>query len=199
MVDFVNEILKNSKLFELNISENSIGNEGLDVLSECITTSSLNYLRKLNLTECKITYEGIENLFYKLQNNKKLENLNLSKNNLSSDKFIQLRNCLSIINLKEIRMAKCKIGNEGAIAIADSACNNNSIELLDLSENKIDDKGFSAFINVPIKNYSLEVLDVSKNLISVNMQNYFKFLGCKLQRIRKKSEKQSFIQDSQFF
>lgn len=112
-ISYFNLILKSSKLFELNLSENAIGNEGMDIIGDCINNPSLNSLKKLDVSDCKLNFNGAYNFFYNLQNNKKLETLNLSKNNLSSDKFSQLRNYLNIVGLKELRLAKCKIGNDG--------------------------------------------------------------------------------------
>jgi Leucine-rich repeat (LRR) protein len=44
---------------------------------------------------------------------------------------------------------------------------NNSLKILNLSDNKIDDKGFKSFGDVPYKNHSLEDIDLSRNMISV--------------------------------
>ena len=166
-ISYFTTVLKVSKLNELDLSENLIGNEGIEILGNCINSPSLNTLRTLNLNQCKIDFVGAYNFFYNLKNNKKLEVLNLSKNNLSSDKFGELRTYLNIINLKELKLNKCKIGNLGAAALADGLCNNNSLKVLEINDNKIDDDGFHYFKEVPLKNSSLEVLDISRNSISV--------------------------------
>lgn len=44
---------------------------------------------------------------------------------------------------------------------------NNSLKILNISDNKLDDKGFKSFAEVPLKNHSLENLDVSRNMITV--------------------------------
>jgi Ran GTPase-activating protein (RanGAP) involved in mRNA processing and transport len=165
-ISYFNTILKGSKLFELDISQNPIGNEGCDIIGDCINKNNLHSLKKLNLSDCKITFNGMYNLIFNLQSNKKLETLNLNGNNLSNDKFSKIKPILPILNLKELKLSKCKLGNEGAISIAEGFINNTSLISLDISENRIDDKGFGHFSDFPTVNYTLEKFDISKNLIT---------------------------------
>lgn len=44
---------------------------------------------------------------------------------------------------------------------------NNSIKVLNLSDNRIDDRGFKSFEEFPAKNHGVEIIDVSKNFITV--------------------------------
>lgn len=151
---------------ELDISDNPIGNEGIEIIGICINSPCMVTLRKLNLTNCRLDFNGMYNFFYTLQTNKRLEVLNLNKNNLFSEKFGQIKPIINIMGIKELRVEKCKIGNEGAIAFAEALSANNCLKLLDISDNKIDDKGFLHFKELPNQNYTLEVLEVAKNLIS---------------------------------
>jgi Ran GTPase-activating protein (RanGAP) involved in mRNA processing and transport len=165
-ISYFNNILTNSKLFELDLSQNPIGNEGIDTISECISKNSLHSLRKLNLSECKITFSGFYDFIINLQSNKKLESLYLNGNNLSSDKFAKVKTVFNVLNLKELKLSKCKIDNEGACSIAEGFINNTSLKNLDISENRIDDRGFSHFSQFSTINYTLEKFDISKNLIT---------------------------------
>lgn len=106
-------MLQSTKLSELDLSDNAIKNDGIEILGNCINSNVLNSLKKLNLTNCKLDFTGVYKFFYDLQNNKRLEVLNLSKNNLCSDKFDQLKPILYVISLKELHLAKCRIGNSG--------------------------------------------------------------------------------------
>jgi Ran GTPase-activating protein (RanGAP) involved in mRNA processing and transport len=165
-ISYFNTILINSKLFELDLSQNPIGNEGIDILAECISNNSLHTLKKLNLSECKISFNGFYDFVINLQTNKKLESLNLSGNNLSSDKFAKIKSVFNVLNLKELKLSKCKLGNEGACSIAEGFINNTALQNLEISENRIDDKGFTHFSQFSSINYTLEKIDISRNLIT---------------------------------
>ncbi len=97
------------------MSYNPIGNDGLNVISESIEKDIFENLKKLNLIQTKIDSEGVYKLFFTLQHYKKLEHLNLSKNNLQSKKFSEIKHFLFLSNLKELRLSNCKIGNDGGI------------------------------------------------------------------------------------
>jgi Ran GTPase-activating protein (RanGAP) involved in mRNA processing and transport len=100
-------------LTELDLSDNLIGNDGVEILANNISKNSLMSLKRLNLTNCKIDFTGFYKLMLDIQNNKKLEVLIMNKNNLNSEKFEQLRSIINISNIRELRLAKCKIGNIG--------------------------------------------------------------------------------------
>ena len=104
--------MKNTKLMDLDISENSMGNEGADVLAEVINENQLGYMKKLNVSNCKIDFNGFYSIVASLESNKRLEVLNFTKNNLFSDKFPQLKLNLMNCNLKELQLSKCKLGNQ---------------------------------------------------------------------------------------
>jgi Ran GTPase-activating protein (RanGAP) involved in mRNA processing and transport len=97
---------------DLDISDNSIGNEGADIISECINENQLGYIKKLNLSNCKIDFNSFYNIIVSLESNKRLEVLNFSKNNLYSDKFSSLIPYFTNSNLKDLQLSKCKLGNK---------------------------------------------------------------------------------------
>lgn len=119
------------------------------------------------MSGCKIDFLGLYKFFYALQTNRRLEVLIMNKNNFASEKIRELKQFLYVTNLKELRLSKCKLGNDGAAAIAEGLANNNSIKKIELSDNKIDDKGFLHFSDLPLKNFNIEYFDISKNNITV--------------------------------
>jgi Ran GTPase-activating protein (RanGAP) involved in mRNA processing and transport len=97
---------------DLDISDNSVGNEGADILAEVINETQLGHMKKLNLSNCKIDFKGFYQMIVSLESNKRLDILNFSKNNLYSDKFLLLKPNLINCNLKELQLSKCKLGND---------------------------------------------------------------------------------------
>lgn len=99
---------------DLDISDNSVGNEGAYILSELINENQLGHLKKLNFSNCKIDFNGFYSIIFSLESNKRLEVLNFSKNNLTCDKekFLSLKNNIINCNLKELQLNKCKLGND---------------------------------------------------------------------------------------
>lgn len=97
---------------DLDISDNSVGNEGADILAEVINENQLGHMKKLNLSNCKIDFNGFYRIIFSLESNKRLEVLNFSKNNLHSDKFPLLKLNLMNCNLKDLQLSKCKLGND---------------------------------------------------------------------------------------
>ena len=112
-ISYFEDCLKTSKLIDLDLSYNQISDQGLEKLSKCINQPSLNSLKKLNLANCNMKAEGIVTFFSALQHNKKLENLNLNKNNFSGENFEAIKNNFYLINIKELRMSGCRLGNNG--------------------------------------------------------------------------------------
>jgi Ran GTPase-activating protein (RanGAP) involved in mRNA processing and transport len=126
----------------------------------------LRDLRKLDISDCKLDFNGFYTLCFNIKGNKKLDVLIVNKNNLSSNKFREIRNFLNLMSIKQLHMANCFIGNEGVFSLAEGLSYNTSLKILDISNNKFDDKGFQYFKEFPIKNTTLESLDISKNLVT---------------------------------
>ena len=74
----------------------------------------MGYLKKLNISNCKIDFDGIYKIFFSLESNKRLEILICNKNNISSDKFSLIKNFISTSNLRELHIMKCRLGNDAS-------------------------------------------------------------------------------------
>jgi hypothetical protein len=99
---------------DLDISENAIGNAGIEIISEIINENQIGHLKRLNVSNCKIDFDGFYLMIYALENNKRLEVLNFSKNSINSKKFSTIKHNLLNINLRELILMKCKLGNNGS-------------------------------------------------------------------------------------
>ena len=107
-------IVNNTKLADLDISDNAIGNDGGEILGDVINSGQMGYLKKLNISNCKIDFDGIYKIFFSLESNKRLEILICNKNNISSDKFSLIKNFISTSNLRELHIMKCRLGNDAS-------------------------------------------------------------------------------------
>eukprot|EP00984_Skeletonema_dohrnii_P029685 scaffold20524_cov85-Skeletonema_dohrnii-CCMP3373.AAC.5 len=136
---------------------NYIGNEGLDVLSNGLR-GIRSSLEVLNLSDSSIGNEGLLNVVEALQTCTGLEELDLSHNDFSSAVGLSslsdwLQN--SPMNLKYLRLGCCSITDEGLHALADRAVNHSRV--LDLDRNgSITSTGLS-YLSSSIRSYSCRV------------------------------------------
>ena len=163
MIYFKN--LQYCKLITLNISNNSIKNIGLDILSKCLISDSLNNLRTLNLSSCNLNFEGVKNFFRNIDLNHSISNLILNNNNLSDGNFSDLEIYLKNMNIKEIGLGSCNL-SKNIEDLSSIIINSNTLKKVDLSHNSIDDDTFIFFINLPKNNSILKHIDFSKNFIT---------------------------------
>ncbi len=157
--------LQYCKLITLNISNNSIKNFGLDILSKCLISDSLNNLKTLILTNCNLNFEGIKNFFRNIDLNHSINTLILNNNNLSEGNFSDLEIYLKNMNLKEIGLGSCNL-SKNMEELSSIIINSNTLKKVDLSHNSIDDDNFIFFINLPKSNSILKHIDFSKNFIT---------------------------------
>lgn len=156
--------IKSSKIIELNISSNPIKNEGLMKIAGCLGNFSL--IRKLNVSNCGIDFKGFYDLIINLQNIKRLESLDISENDLNTNRFSSIKSFFQQCGIKSLNMSKCNLANNSGYALGQCLCVNDSIRKIELKGNKITDKGFRSFIPLPKVNSTIESFDISKNYIS---------------------------------
>ena len=153
------------KLKYLDLSYNSIGNNGLISLGNCLSGRQINEIAYLNLEECSFTFDAFKPFIKSLSKNHKLQTLIVNKNNLYSNKWSLLEDSFSGMALKNISFSSCGLGpvlkNVSHIFIR-----NASIKYLDLRHNKINDTQFIYFQDYPKENLTLEEIDFSSNFIS---------------------------------
>ena len=164
-------LIKKCNLMQIDLKENSIKNIGLKILGKCMT-SSLMTLKKLNISSCKITFEGVKKFFSLIFQNRTINSITLNNNYLGGGKFEDLEPYISNMNLRYLGLSSCSIG-KSFIQLASLIISNNTLKGIDLSYNQIDDECFNHFIKLPRNNRMLKSLDLSKNFISGNSAKVF--------------------------
>ena len=157
-------IIKMSKIFALNISNNSIGDEGISCLADAL--KNFQNLKKLDVSFCNFEAIGFFYLLNILQNVKRIESLNVSGNNVKNGDFDYMRMPFINFGVKNLNMSKCSLGNKNTLVLGECLKNNETIRVLNISHNGITDQGFKSFQNLFTKNNTIEKLDVSSNFIS---------------------------------
>ena len=165
-------IIQKCNLIKLDLKENSIKNIGLKILGKCLTSSTLMTLKQLNISSCKITFEGIKTFFSIIFQNRTINSITLNNNYLGRGKFDELEPFISSMNLRYLGLSGCSIG-KGFIQLASLIISNNTLKGIDLSYNQIDDDCFNHFIKLPRNNRMLKSIDLSKNFISGNSAKVF--------------------------
>uniref|UniRef100_A0A8C7MQ90 NACHT domain-containing protein n=1 Tax=Oncorhynchus kisutch TaxID=8019 RepID=A0A8C7MQ90_ONCKI len=134
----------NSPLRELNLSNNDLGDRGVELL--CVgLTSPLCNIQTLVLADCKITYESCETLASALQTlNSPLRELDLSYNDLG-DRGVELL-CVGLTsplcNIQTLVLGQCGL-TEGCCSDLSSVLSspNSQLKHLELRDNDLQDSG----------------------------------------------------------
>lgn len=164
-----------SRLKEINLSHNKVGQETVFQLLELISSSS--YIKSLSLESTSLTSEEIVELCEALQFNTTIKRLNLARNNISDHAAQALGKFLS--SNKSIRYLDLhwnKIRGKGALSLFTGISKNKSLRSLDISWNSMGrDSTFSVaekLSSTLANNTTLKHLDIS--------YNYFNFEECKV-------------------
>ena len=152
----------NKKLQSLDLSYNYFTSEGLVYIFEHL--KSIVYLRKLNVSSNEITVKAAHSITTVLSLNSKLEELDLSRNNLLSAGAIKVcRTNLS--KLTAFNISHNGITTKAAKDIATFLSRNKRLEQLDLSHNSLLSAGVTNICNTNLS--YLTTLNISHNGIIV--------------------------------
>ena len=131
----------------------------LDVIKCCTN------LQSLDMSNCKISSEGVALLFDDHQCWVNLHSLNLRRNRIGSDGAQVLSKVLVYCkNLRCLNLTQNSIGDDGAVALAEGLKDLTSLLKLRLHDNKITSQGVLALVEV-LKYNHLQHLDLSWNSI----------------------------------
>ena len=165
VVMLANAVQINTTLLKLNISCNTLSDEGIAAISECLKVN--NILKELNISKNEISSEGAMTIAEALQLNTALVKLDISRNMLSDKGALSITACLKInCILQELNMSQNKITSNGAMRIAEAIRLNATLMKLDISCNKLLDEGAAAISDsLKINDVILE-LNISDNEIT---------------------------------
>ena len=137
-----------------------------DFISDCLKINKS--LKELNISKNEITSNGAQEIATAIRVNTTLEKLDLSCNEISNDGVRFISDGLNNYNnsLQELNISKNKITSEGAKYIGDAIRVNTTLEKLDLSCNSVSDDGAAAISDSLQLNKSLQELNMSRNEIT---------------------------------
>ena len=162
------KILSTTKLKELYLSGNKIGNKGCDVLSKMLNAKLENpsTISKLDISMCDISLNGVARLCESLENNPTLTYLNLDNNSFGQLAGIYIGKCFALNgSLQHFSLNSCNLRDESVIKLCEGLGKNLGIKRLNLCKNYISDNAVSYISQVFLKNTSLVTLDLSYNYI----------------------------------
>ena len=170
-LEIINNYKISSKISNLNISNNPISTNGIIILAS--NMKSFPNLISLNIAYCGFEFKGFQTLLKSVQYMKKLENLNVSGNNLRTEIFYILKEYFSVFGVRYLNLSRCLLGDNGVFYLAECISSNESLKYLNISGNSISDYGFKGFINVFRFNKYMEFFDCSCNFITNNTARNF--------------------------
>ena len=158
-------LYNNTTLLKLDLSCNSITDNGVIEISKCLQTiCSLQTLLLSNNNISDIGAEKISDLIYV---NKVIQKLDISYNKINDYGAEVIGKCLKTNNtLQELNLSGNGITSDGAKKIAEAILVNEDLIKIDISQNAICDDGVMYVIASLKNNNTLLELDLSKNKIT---------------------------------
>ncbi|KAF9541189.1 hypothetical protein EC957_003322 [Mortierella hygrophila] len=136
-------VLTYSTLTTLDLRDNSIGDNGAQVLSEALKTNLT--LATLDLEETSIESNGAQALSEALKVNSTLTTLDLRRNSIRDTGAQALSEALKVNStLTTLDLGRTMIGSAGAKALADALMMNSTLTTLSLGGNSIRSSGTQA-------------------------------------------------------
>jgi len=164
-VDTLSEFLKNTKtLFNLNISYNLIGSLGASILKNGFLSNKS--IKILNISYNGLCSEGINQLKDYFNENKILQTLNIGGNYLLEEGSESLSEIIKINkSIKTIFIDNSNINSaKSTSSIAESLNSNKSISNFDITNNDLDKISFLRFIEIlDPENSNIRTLNLSYN------------------------------------
>ncbi len=130
-------MIENTSLIStLTLSNNFIGNSGLNTLCEALSTNTS--LKNLDLSYCSLSLDDHGAIPRLLSINTTLEYLNLSSNSIGNTDLKNICESLSTnTSLKSLDLSNCSLSDDNGAALYQLLKINNSLENLDLSGNTV--------------------------------------------------------------
>jgi hypothetical protein len=161
------QFLKTSRLTELNLGWNSLGDEGVEILAAALP--SFSHLSSLDLGSNNIGADGLKELVTVLPKCLKLTHLVLDGNSFELDGFSHLCSSLKNTPLEFLSVASSEIDDD-ALASLRKVLLESSLTRLDMSGNSISSEAMIAFLQVVSKS-KLTRLDLSNTIDGSEFDN----------------------------
>ena len=138
------EMLKNylprTKVNQLNISHNPLGNDGIELIARLLTTYNYELL-ELDISACQFNQVGAMNIYTALRGNAPLKVLHMDENKLRGPTIKYFTEAMwKNTNLQKLSMAKCELNHESCSNVLEALENNVSLLAVNLSNNNITEK-----------------------------------------------------------
>lgn len=131
-------ILLKTLIVEINLKYNSLNDRSIDDFSSLIFNKE-NKLKKIDLSYNSFTYIGMLKLLRAMKNDRVVNNLNISNNNIEGEYGDEITYFFKKNKgLKNIDMSHCKINTKLANAIALGLSMNKTLKSINLSGNLIE-------------------------------------------------------------
>ena len=167
---FTKVIEINTNIQKLDMSYNSISDDGAAAISDCLKKNVS--LQELNLAYNNITNEGVKKISEAITMTATLQKLNLNKNSISDDgveavsKSLKINRSLQELNLQRHQGEFAVITEKGVKSISEAIQANTTLQKLDLSGHRISDDGVAAISDSLKINVSLQELNLQHNNIT---------------------------------
>ena len=171
------------RVTELNISINKIGDHGIAYIATALQMNTCT-LRKLDISKCGITDEGVESLAKALVVNSSLQELNVRENEIGDNGIDHIANTslqTDTCSIKVLNISQCSISDEGAKSLAKALAVNRSLQELNISANKIHDIGLTRIATALRRNSTMTKLNISQCSISDEGAESLAANACSLQ------------------
>lgn len=145
---------------------NKLGDVTIRFIAQAI--GGVCQIRRLNLTNTKMTYKGCHNIFNGAARASKLRELILDQNVLDGSKLRVIRETI-ITNkkLEVLHMNDCQLGEDGAYYFAQGLQVNTTLQTLNIASNNFGDEGVKNIAQLMAAHgYHLQHFDLSNNFIS---------------------------------
>ena len=172
---------ENTKLKELDLSNNNLHAEGI---SKIFNGLKISTLLKLNISHNNVTDKAADDIANFLSRNVKLENLDISHNNLQSHDATKIFTINNIVKLTTFNIGCNNITTEAANDIAAFLSRNKKLVELDLSYNKLLSTGVIEICMKLSSIFNLVKFNISHNNITteaIDVIGDFLFHNTKLQ------------------
>ena len=148
-IQIANSLRHNTSIELLDIMGNAVDQDGARAFAKTIADN--RSIKELNFAKCKISEAGAKSIANSLAFNASLKVLNMSQNSVGQNGFTTFAKTITRKNksIKELNFAECGICTAGAIEdILENLRFNNSLEVLNMSQNSIDQGEAFAFAEI---------------------------------------------------